>query len=260
MKKSAYSFLTNNRVKSDLLEYICKKLEAKQDLEINDISKNCYMSKASITRYFQDNGFDGFREFKFLLQNESKALFEQKPDEDFETEFIFNVVRQTFNLNQVEQFKKVQDLLEKSNRIIISSVGGNNSVAMELKTRLDRLGFASEFNPDYHGTFISINNLKSGDILFAFSYSGVTDEVIKHVKAAKKKGCQVIAFTRDEKSLLLDLADVILKLDDSENTLRLVGLKSKISMFYLVIKLFTFIYNSNPEKFSKILFNNIYAK
>ncbi|AXK51525.1 MurR/RpiR family transcriptional regulator [Spiroplasma alleghenense] len=260
MKKSAYSFLTNNRGKSDLLEYICKKLEAKQDLEINDISKNCYMSKASITRYFQEHGFEGFREFRVLLQNESKALFEQKPDGDFETEFVFDVVRQTFNLNSSEEFEKVYSLLQKANRIIISSVGGNNSVAMELKTRLERLGFASEFNPDYHGAFISINNTQPGDILFAFSYSGITDEVIKHAKAAKLHGCQVIAFTRDEKSALFDLADVILKLDDSENTLRLVGLKSKVSMFYLVIKLFTFIYNSDPEKFSKILFNNIYAK
>ncbi|AHI54284.1 RpiR family transcriptional regulator [Spiroplasma sabaudiense Ar-1343] len=260
MKKSAYSFLTNNRAKSDLLEYICKKIEAKQPLEINDISKNCYMSKASITRYFQDHGFEGFREFRVLLQNESKTIFEHKPDEDFETEFIFNVVRQTLSLNPIDKFCEIYQLLQKSNKIIISSVGGNNSVAMELKTRLDRLGFSAEFNPDYHGTYVSVSNANPNDLLFVFSYSGSTSEIIKHANIAKKRGCKVIAFTRDDESPLLDLSDVILKLDDSESTLRLVGIKSKMSMFYLVMKLYTFIYNSDTEKFSKILFNNIYAK
>ena len=49
---------------------------------------------------------------------------------------------------------------------------------------------------------------KKGDILWAISTSGSSENIIKAVKTAKQKNCKILAFTRKEDSPLQQLSDV----------------------------------------------------
>lgn len=51
-------------------------------------------------------------------------------------------------------------------------------------------------------------NANKGDIIFAFSTSGTSPNIIKSVEAARKKGCYVVGFTCDKGQKLIDLCDI----------------------------------------------------
>lgn len=51
-------------------------------------------------------------------------------------------------------------------------------------------------------------NAKKGDIVFAFTTSGTSKNVIKAVKIAKEIGCLVVGFTCDKGKMLIDMSDL----------------------------------------------------
>lgn len=60
--------------------------------------------------------------------------------------------------------------------------------------------------------------VKKGDILWAFSTSGNSTNVVKATKLAKQKGAQVIAFTGKPSSQLESLADICLCADTPQTS------------------------------------------
>ncbi len=51
-------------------------------------------------------------------------------------------------------------------------------------------------------------NAKKGDIIFAFSTSGSSPNIIKAVKTAKELGCFIVGFTCEKGQMLIDLCDL----------------------------------------------------
>ncbi|AXK51532.1 MurR/RpiR family transcriptional regulator [Spiroplasma alleghenense] len=258
MKKSAYAFLVQNQDSEVMLKYILGLINNKEAIDINDIAANCYVSKSWITRYFKSHGWDGFREFKFLLQNESKNPIGIQKEENQENQLIIESIEKTIDLNQNENFTKAIEIIKNARRIYIVAVGGNNSVAIELKNRLDRLGFETEFNIDQHGMYVQISNGKKEDVLIAISYTGETREVIKNVNLGIKKQMRLISITRNDESTLSSLSDVILYTENTESPFRTLSVRSRVSMFFLIIKLAMMIYNEDYEKYDEKLILNSY--
>lgn len=244
-----------------ILQCVNDLLKNNKDISIDYISKKCYLSKSGVTRFFKDNGFDGFKEFKYLLLNETNQLtFNQKDysKDWFDQELIFNSVKSTKLLNDEESFEKAYQCLIKSNNNYIVGLGGNNSVCLELKTRLERFGFKTFHNFDIHGTFVEINNASSNDIVWFFSYTGETSELLKVAKLCKEKNITIISFTRNEHNTLSDISDIVFKVENSEPLIRMFSLKSRFSMIYIVYKLCWYIYRKDPIKYDQILKRNIY--
>lgn len=61
---------------------------------------------------------------------------------------------------------------------------------------------------------------KKGDVLWAFSTSGTSKNVIEAVKLAKKKGLKILAFTGNLGTPLEKLSDVCIALDDLTSTVQ----------------------------------------
>ncbi|WP_031543216.1 MurR/RpiR family transcriptional regulator [Mesoplasma photuris] len=260
MKKSAYSFLINNKDNNELLTYINSLINDNLELNIEDIAKKSYMSKSGVTRFFKDYGFEGFKEFKYLLINETKQNKTSNETllSEFDREVMLNPIELTAMINDDSVFEEAYNLLINAQNNFIVGIGGNHSVCYETKTRLERFGFKAEHNFDQHGMFISIANAKENDLVWAFSYTGESPEVLKLVKKAKDRGCKIISITRNDESTLTKMSDLIFKLDNSENLVRILSLKSRTAMTYIIYKMSWFIYRKNPEKYEQLLLNNVY--
>ncbi|WP_381415410.1 MurR/RpiR family transcriptional regulator [Spiroplasma endosymbiont of Anurida maritima] len=260
MKKSAFKFLLNNEKANKLLSYIHELLEENKELNIDDIAKNAYMSKSGVTRFFKSYGFDGFKEFKYLLLNENRHNQHENENmlTEFDKEVMLDPIEITAKLNSDNIFETAYKMLINSTNNFLFGLGGNHSVCYEMKTRLERFGFKAEHNFDQHGMFVSVSNAKETDLVWAFSYTGESEEILKLVKKAKERKCKVIAITRDDESPLKDLADLVFKIDNSENLIRILSLKSRTAMTYIVYKMAWYIYKKNPSKYEELLLNSVY--
>ncbi|KAF5301277.1 hypothetical protein FQR65_LT19255 [Abscondita terminalis] len=210
MKKSALKFLEEKKGSERLLQIIEEFVKEKKDLNINELSKLSFLSPSGITRFFINNGFDGFKEFKYLLLNEYESIDKFYIVDSFENELLFEAINETKKLNNTEKYEEAYQLLLKSNRVFISVVGGNNSI-------------------DNHLNHVKLTNAKENDVLFAVSYSGSSKEVVESVKICKQKGIKVISITRIEENEVSKNADIKFYIDSTENLTRILSLKSRVN-------------------------------
>lgn len=90
---SLQQIINNSHIQSDIdykiSEYLLKNLK-NNDLTITEISKYCHVSKASVTRFAQNIGYDGFNGLKSDLEivpferDELKLDFKAKTNQDNE--------------------------------------------------------------------------------------------------------------------------------------------------------------------------------
>ncbi|ATZ16291.1 RpiR family transcriptional regulator [Entomoplasma freundtii] len=261
MSKSAYSFLIKNKNNSPLLALIYDQWKKGESLEINELAHKAYLSKSSITRYFQTAGFDGFKEFKYILQNENISSVAPETsfnDYAFEEEIMIQPILVTSKLNGLEVYNQAISWLENAGCNYILGVGGNLSVCFEFRVRLERLGFQTSYFSDVHNMFVSLTRAKASDLLWVFSYSGETPEILHLTKEAKNHDLKIIAITRSGNNSLSQLADLCFQIDDSENLVRLLAFKSRIAMTYVIYKLIAMVIEQKSEFYHQRLTANIY--
>lgn len=261
MPKSAYSFLIKNKNESPLLALIYEQWKNGEPLEINDLASKAYLSKSGITRFFQTAGFDGFKEFKYILQNENVTSFPSNLapiDDSFEEEVMIKPIQITSKLNSLETYNQAIDWLETTSSNYILGVGGNLSICFEFRVRLERLGFQTSYFSDVHNMFVSLKHANPQDLLWVFSYSGETPEILHLTKEAKNRGLKIIAITRSTDNSLAKLASLVFQIDDSENIVRLFAFKSRIAMTYVIYKLISLVIDRKSEFYHQRLTANIY--
>ncbi|WP_146638029.1 SIS domain-containing protein [Spiroplasma clarkii] len=141
---------------------------------------------------------------------------------------------------------------------MIVSIGGNVPAALELRNRLLRFGFDVFFETDQHYSYVYSKKLNQNDLIIAISYTGNTKEVLKIVKSAHKNEVKIMAITRNYDSDLFELSDLVLRIDSKEGLARVISIEARITIFYVILKLSLCIYESDPEKYQKIIFSNSY--
>ncbi|MHA1210816.1 MAG: SIS domain-containing protein [Candidatus Freyarchaeota archaeon] len=136
---------------------------------------------------------------------------------------LLSVINSTFdklqeNLKQInlDDFRKLEEYIEKANRIFVTGKGRSSFVGMMFATRLLQKG--------YKVYFISIEMtdlippIGEGDLLIAISGSGETTEVLTVAKATKESKGTVIAITSWEDSSLGKTADETIKIVGRKRT------------------------------------------
>lgn len=263
MIKSAYKFLKDNRHKENFINYIYEKVNSNSPLDMNDISKNNFVSKSTITRFFKQNGYDGFREFKFLLHNEAvemnnSPLVQQTTSQDHILNLLTNVLKTTKIKNDDKIYEKVIEAIKKSKSILICGIGGNIPLAIELKNKLNRFGFNAKAEIDHHQTYVLTKNLTADDLVIAISYTCNTPELIRSIESAAKKQAKIIGITKPYKSKLSQIASINLYADCDELITRFMSIESRIAMYYIILNLVMKIFASNEEYYKQKLFESLY--
>jgi len=258
MKKSAYKFLLMNKEENLFLRNIFDYLRHEKPLNLDRLAQESFISKSGISRYFKNHGFDGFKEFKYLLLNESLELNDFSNSENFEAEVMFKPIQKTSCLNSIDKFEEALKLISQARIINIIGIGGNHTPAYELTTRLKKFGFNVFHHFEFKDTFLSLANANDQDLAIFFSYTGETQAILKAIQVVKENHQKIIAVTRNEESILTQAADLNFLIDDSDNLLRIMPLKSRVSMLYIVFKLANYIYQSDKEKYFEFFLHKVY--
>ena len=211
--------------------YVLENLEAVAHQSQSEIARAAEVSDATVTRFCQSLGCNGFRDFRvrfaqslavslqYLRASQIGAEAEISDDE-----LIDHVLGAAINLLTVargqlrtEVLREAIDVLSGAGRIVFIGVGGNSSnLAAEGANRFFRLGIPSESHSDGYFQRMLASTLGEGDVLFAVSSSGSPGELLDSVAIAGQYRAKTVSLTRSG-SPLAAATDVAIELELPED-------------------------------------------
>ena len=160
------------------------------DFSAKNMAKVLFTSEATLSRFAQKCGFDGYRQFIYRyregLQNEKDNPVEVGTRHILKT--YQELLNKSYSLLDEKQIKRVSRLIAEKRKVFIYGKGSSGIAAQEFKMRLMRLGIDIESITDSHVMTMSSAVLKEDALALGITVSGKTNEVVRVVKTAKSKG------------------------------------------------------------------------
>jgi DNA-binding MurR/RpiR family transcriptional regulator len=228
--KGKYNSLPRNHKK--VADYFVDNFDRIPFLNVQDIAKSTGTSVASVVRFAQRIGFEGFSEIRdaiaetFQDQINNKVIFplfdQHRVDEDLLTE-VANVdianINNTLNIIERKTFDDVIRRILKADRVFTAGLGISYLLAEILAYQLTQVGIDSTVLKHTHTVFHEqVLFMNKKDLLVVFSFPPYSKETVEVSAFAKDKGIDVIAVTNKHASpvTFFTKANLIVK---SENML-----------------------------------------
>lgn len=193
--RSKYKEMTN--VERIIADYFLN-TSLPEELTPSQVVSALYVSKASLSRFAQKLGFDGFRQFLYQYKTEEKnrrqsdALYESDRQVWEDYTFLLKESRSNINNRSLEQ---AVHLIRNSKHILIYGDGISGYAAKEFMIRFKRLGFLVEAYTDDFMMQTNSAMVQSATLVIGISLSGNTKNTILGLKKARENGARTLLIT-----------------------------------------------------------------
>ncbi len=239
--------LTNTERK--IANFFLEKYSEIPFLSIHDLADKLGVGRASIMRFTNKLGFDGYlalkKEMKDKLQTTLAPLerFRSVLDDDKSGNTLIveiadnevnniNAVLKSFNPGSL---KKAVDLITKSNIVFTVGCDLSSYIAGITSYLLQRIGIKSvASNVGGRSLVDQLFIVQKKDVVIAFSLPPYSQDTIDAAKYAKEHGAKVIAFTDTMTAPLVPYSEVVLQIK-SDSTIFANSLASIIVLIYTFV-------------------------
>lgn len=188
------------------------KNEEERDLSSKSVSKELYVSEASLSRFAKKCGYKGYREFIFCY--EQGGISVNHPPTSNQIKQVLNdyqeLLNKSYSLMDEAQITRITNILSEKKRIYVYGKGSSGFVGMEMKLRFMRIGVNIEAITDDHIMKINSVLLDEDCAVIGISVSGKTEGVIESLKAAKRCNATVILMTSHKEKVFNDFCDEVM--------------------------------------------------
>lgn len=212
---------------------------------IAQMKNECGASVGAIVGFCRRMGLKGFADFKIALARDlaQSGLSAGDTHADgslFEKVFHFHgqSLVETLQVNPEATFSRVAQVLEKSRRIELFSIGLSYPVAYTAYCKFVLIGLPASAQFDSHIQVINATQLKAGDVAFGISCSGTTSETVHCLETAKAKGATTICLTNAMNSPITIHSDLCLYATPSEIKYFQAPLAARITQLAVIDALF----------------------
>ncbi|WP_236611224.1 MurR/RpiR family transcriptional regulator [Providencia burhodogranariea] len=262
-------------------EYIVANKKHIQSVSIQSLAQENNVSTTTILRLCHKLGYQGFSELKIdLISSISSQPYDEFLQEDININDSIETVNhkvsmiekssidETCALVNLNSFKQANELISKSQKIVIYGAGSSGLVAKELEYQLIKIKKDVNCHLDYSIQFSIVNTLNENDLVIVISHSGENHECIKLLTLARELNVPTIAITKMGQSSVSNLAETILHTISTENVSRIIPIRSKISQLTIINMLITNLFikqyderiskqiSTRAERFSRLNSNN----
>ncbi|GAA3638986.1 MurR/RpiR family transcriptional regulator [Lactobacillus hamsteri] len=232
---------------------------------IQKLSKDTGISTATIVRFCQEIGTNGFSDLKLQLVATQSSLNNVDYHEfdagegitaiknTMVTRFKSVIEATQIGLND-RDIKKAVQKIGNSSRILVYGVAASGLVASDMNQKFMRIGKNINYISDFHVTLAQLASFTSDDLLILISNDSETTEIIELQKIADKFGIPTILLTANPRSSLAKKVDLVLLTQDvGEPTIRSGATTSLISQLFVVdVLVFSYV-STHSDKVIKNL-------
>jgi DNA-binding MurR/RpiR family transcriptional regulator len=229
---------------------------------ITELARMCDTSETSVVRFCRSIGLSGYTELRLALAAEVGRETAHLSDRtrygsdidmddslaDAASKIAFAErlgIEETIANLDMQVLADAVDLLDKAQKIIIFGIGASNLVAMDLQTKLLRIGRMAFAFGGSHDALTMTALAGPGDAVVALSHSGSTLEPIELLRLATSRGAKTLAITNVHGSPLAAAADLVLYTAVRETTFRSGAMASRTVQLTLVDCLFVGVAQRN---------------
>ena len=174
------------------------------DFSSSHIAELLYTSKATLSRFAKKIGYRGYQEFIYQYEN----TFEEKEEKiTGNTKIVLNayqeVLNKTYNLVDEAQIGRIVGYLNKADRVLVCGCGSSGLSAKEMEIRFMRIGVNVDSMTDSDMMRMSSVFQDKRCLVFGFSISGETEEVIYLLEESYKRGAKTVLFTTNNREVVL---------------------------------------------------------
>lgn len=199
-------------------DYIVRNPKKVVDMTVGELAKECCVSEASVSRFCKRIELKGFHHLKISLARE---LVDAKDDgeisghisvDDMEGSLRgilsnkMEELRQTVAMIDREDLKKILDVINNADTVLMAAVGNTIPVAMDGAYKLNQIGIRAMSTPIWETELGYSYNLTDKDVVVAISNSGESTGVIQILEAAKSRGAVAISITNNARSSVAELS------------------------------------------------------
>jgi DNA-binding MurR/RpiR family transcriptional regulator len=223
---------------------------------ISEFAQSCGTSATSVVRFCRAVGLRGYPDLRLALagavaSNDAAAVVAASsdidPDDDPAT-IIKKIayadaaaVTDTAGRLDVGMLAVVVDALAAARRIDLYGVGASGLVAVDLQTKLQRIGRPAFAFPDPHMAMTTAALRGEGDIAIGLSHTGTTVDTIDALAEARSHGATTVTITNFPWSPISEVADFVLLTAARETTFRSGAMTSRIAQLTVVDCLFVML-------------------
>ncbi|MGL5042065.1 MAG: MurR/RpiR family transcriptional regulator [Culicoidibacterales bacterium] len=190
----------------DIYELVRKQPEIIPELTIDQLSKQCFVSKSTILRFTKKIGFRSFSEFKyFISQNCNKTRGKHDGN-------LGSFVQQMHDNLVKEDILLLKSFLGHAKSIFLVPTGIDQHIQAEnfsnklLKKRIISCVIPISANSEL--TKYILDNLNIDEIVVIFSSSGDNLMLMEHIKNAVSRGIKIISFTAAKNNYIKEISDI----------------------------------------------------
>lgn len=211
---------------------------------MTEVKEGAEVGDATIVRFCQKLGFNGFADLKIELAKEdfSEKNHSEKEQNfaDKSTQSIQEALTMTQRLLDIAQLKKAVQLIGKAEKIYIFGVGSSSNTGNDLEAMFLRVGVQAHAISDPHFQAQVASLLSPSDLVIGLSLSGKTKDTYDSLKIAQKNQVKIIAITNYLLSPIAQLADIVLQtaIEEFFNGASLAGKVSQLFLCDLLIRAF----------------------
>lgn len=235
---SYYPSLTNSEQK--VAAFVNDNMDKIIYYSVTDLAEEAGVGETTVLRFCRKIGLKGYQEFKLTIAQNMSGAEDGKADEENPNLVqaiagnINKSIDATASMMDEQQLDKAIKLLKNARNIHFFGVGTSGITAMDAKSRLLRIGKASEAIIDSHLQAMSAATLTDEDVVVGLSISGSTRDTLETLEIAKKAGAKIIAITYYSRSPITQFADIVLLGGAKESPLEGGSLTAKISQLFVV--------------------------
>lgn len=243
--------LVRNECKyTDICRVILKNQDCIEKYNINEISKLCYSSPASIVRACKYLGLKGFKELISILK---QVNVEPNKTNKFD---IFEILEDTNNLINIELLQKLaKKIHSKEFTVMFVAIGESYAICQIFKNRLMKLGIRTNVFNEMENIYSLIKNGKEKILVIALSVSGETLFVNDSIEIFNQHRINTYSITgyRPNKLNKLCKNNFYIAVNPKNNLN--ISRENIQSFFFVLDRLFEAIISNDVEYYKNILIN-----
>lgn len=250
-------------------EYIFSEPEQVISSPLIELSAKIGVSDASIIRFCKKIGYSGFSQFKITLARDMGKTDTAKTISDIDEnlhsgdeprDIPYKVIHKTvqalndtLEIFNVDEYIRAVQAIAQARNINIFGVANSASVGDDFLNKFIRIGVRTSLYSDYHQQIVAAACMEEGDLAIGISHSGVTEEPVYSLKAAREHGATTLCITNNSNSIITQYSDIVLCTASYETEYSSESMLSRITQLAIIDMLFLGVVAQDYEKYTGIL-------